>query len=140
MYKNDVWRSTFSFNDLTALSKACGVAIPACGPGLSCLPGLNTRVDSAGRVTCSKIVDCGTTNLAFTPLVATANFPPRHSPGVELLKVHPPKHPLNHYHALTLPSLLSILPVPARVAEIGQHQRPQLPGQLDAAVRRHRTG
>ena len=30
---NDLWRSSFSFNNLTAVREACGVRVPACGPG-----------------------------------------------------------------------------------------------------------
>ena len=33
---NDVWRSSISFNDLNAVQAACGIRIPACGPGLNC--------------------------------------------------------------------------------------------------------
>ena len=82
---NDVWRSSFSFHDLTALSKSCNVPIPACGTGLTCLPGPNTQIVN-GRVTCPAVAACDTNNLGFVPVTAHAAFPPRHSPGVELLK------------------------------------------------------
>ena len=82
--KNDVWRSTFSLNDNIALSRACGVEIPACGVGLSCTPGSNTQVIN-GRVTCPAIDLCTNQNLGFTVVTARADWPARHSPGVEFL-------------------------------------------------------
>ena len=83
--RNDVWRSTFSLNDNTALSRACGVDVPACGVGLTCTPGANTRIVN-GKVTCPAIDACTTDNLAFTVVTAHADWPARHSPGVEFLK------------------------------------------------------
>ena len=83
--RNDVWRSTFSLNDNTALSRACGVDIPACGVGLTCTPGANTRIEN-GKVTCPAIQACSSDNLAFNVVVANAPWPIRHSPGVEFLK------------------------------------------------------
>jgi hypothetical protein len=83
--KNDVWRSTMSFHDLPALSRACNTVIPACGVGLTCVPGPLTRIVN-GRVTCPAVEACQSDNLAFNPVIAMAAFPPRHSAGVELLK------------------------------------------------------
>jgi len=55
---NDVYRSSFSFNDLARVSAACQVNIPACGPGLSCWPGTaGTNITQEG-VTCPAIARC----------------------------------------------------------------------------------
>ena len=35
---NDVYRSTISFDNLADVQRACGISIPSCGVGLSCLP------------------------------------------------------------------------------------------------------
>ena len=83
--RNDVWRSSFSLNDNTALSRACGVPVPSCGVGLTCTPSDTTKVED-GRVTCPAARACASDNLAFTVTVATAPWPVRHTPGVEFLK------------------------------------------------------
>ena len=53
---NDVWRSSLSFNDLNAVSAACGVKMPPCGPGLNCWPtspGFKERLASGGGAICN---------------------------------------------------------------------------------------
>ena len=35
---NDVWKSTFSFNDVNEVATRCGLFVPSCGVGLMCLP------------------------------------------------------------------------------------------------------
>ena len=35
---NDVWRSAFSFNNLTAVASACGLTVSPCGAGARCWP------------------------------------------------------------------------------------------------------
>ena len=35
----DVWRSSFSFDDLAAVERNCGVKVNSCGVGLQCIPG-----------------------------------------------------------------------------------------------------
>jgi len=35
-------RSSFSFFNLSAVGEACGVPLPRCGPGITCLPGVST--------------------------------------------------------------------------------------------------
>jgi hypothetical protein len=48
-----VWKSSISFNNLTAVYAACGLTAPACGAGLSCWPGEpHTTFYSNGSVTC----------------------------------------------------------------------------------------
>jgi len=37
-FYDDIWKSTWSFNDLTATSNQCKLNIPACGVGLKCWP------------------------------------------------------------------------------------------------------
>ena len=51
---NDVWKSSISFHDLSAVSKACGIIIPECGTGLKCFPGPDTVVATDGSfVSCA---------------------------------------------------------------------------------------
>ena len=38
-YANDVWRSTFSFHDHTAVAQFCHIDVPSDGVGLRCWPG-----------------------------------------------------------------------------------------------------
>ena len=83
--RNDVWRSTFSLYDNQALSRACGVDIPACGVGLTCTPNNNSRIVN-GKVTCPASEACSTDNLAFNVVTANAPWPARHTQGVEFLK------------------------------------------------------
>ena len=49
---NDVWRSSFAFSNIAAVSAACGVSIPACGAGLTCWPGAGVSFYPNGSVTC----------------------------------------------------------------------------------------
>ena len=83
--RNDVWRSSFSLYDNPALSRACGVEIPACGVGLTCTPSATTEVKD-GKVTCPAIQACTSDNLSFRVITAHAPWPIRHSAGVEFLK------------------------------------------------------
>ena len=54
-----VWRSSQSFLSWSAVSTACGVKIPACGPGLSCLPSDPTFTRrSDGSVYCNALRLC----------------------------------------------------------------------------------
>jgi len=55
---NDVYRSSFSFNDLGKVALACQVNIPACGPGLTCWPGASDTVVTPDGVTCPALVRC----------------------------------------------------------------------------------
>ena len=55
--KNDVWKSSFSFNVATTtnkrkIEKACGFTYPTCNAGLSCWPGTQ-RMDAKGQVSCT---------------------------------------------------------------------------------------
>ena len=45
---NDVWRSSLSFHDIDAVSKACNVPVPSCGVGLRCYPDAGTVVAADG--------------------------------------------------------------------------------------------
>lgn len=83
--RNDVWRSTWNLKDLTALSKTCSVNLPACGVGLTCLPSTLTSIVN-NRVVCPAVLACDANNLGFTMLTAQAQFPPRHSAGLEIYK------------------------------------------------------
>ena len=49
---NDVYRSSFSFNELSKVAQACSVNIPWCGPGLSCWPGDEGTSVYEGGVAC----------------------------------------------------------------------------------------
>ena len=63
---NDVWRSSFSFNNVTAVGLACGLSTPACGPGLTCWPGdPRTTFYSNGSVTCPASRQCAGVSDAF---------------------------------------------------------------------------
>ena len=55
-----MWRSSFSFNNLTAVRVACGgVRAPACGAGLTCWPqDPKTTFYSNGTVTCPASREC----------------------------------------------------------------------------------
>ena len=54
-----MWRSSFSFNDLTAVAQACNLRVPACGPGLVCWPqDSKTTFYSNGTVTCEASREC----------------------------------------------------------------------------------
>jgi hypothetical protein len=53
-YQNDVWKSTISFHDLSAVSSTCNVVIPTCGAGLRCWPDSGTMKAADGSfVSCS---------------------------------------------------------------------------------------
>ena len=83
---NDVWRSTMSFNSYAAVSAACGVTIPACGPGLSCLPNDPTfQRLSDGSVWCAQLRDCANApSLRFTLQTIAAAWSARAAMQVEL--------------------------------------------------------
>ena len=50
----DMWKSTISFHDLPAISKACGITIPSCGTGLRCWPGKDTvKATDGSYVSCA---------------------------------------------------------------------------------------
>ena len=49
---NDVYRSSFSLNDLGKVATACNINIPYCGTGLSCWPGDPRTLRSDTGVTC----------------------------------------------------------------------------------------
>ena len=56
---NDVFRSNISFSNLRQVQSACNIAIPACGPGLTCWPGAgDTRFTPSGGVTCPALEQC----------------------------------------------------------------------------------
>jgi len=82
---NDVWRSTYSFNDPATISRMCNVSQPICGIGLVCLPGSNTRIEN-GRVRCPATDACTSSRLSFSVLTATAQWTQRHSAGLESAK------------------------------------------------------
>jgi hypothetical protein len=50
-YYNDVWVSSFSFNDANAVGANCGLKQPPCGVGLVCFPG-SERLDDDGVIRC----------------------------------------------------------------------------------------
>lgn len=39
----DIWRSSFSFDDVNSVASACGLRVPTCGTGLHCWPGSSTN-------------------------------------------------------------------------------------------------
>lgn len=83
---NDVWRSGMSFFSYSHVSSACNVKIPACGPGLTCLPSdpSYTR-KSDGSVSCSALRQCQTSRgIDFTLQTAHAPWSARAASQVEL--------------------------------------------------------
>ena len=89
-YYNDVWRSQLSFDDYTSVARICGVTIPACGPGLTCLPSDSSFQQSAdGSVTCTALRACSSnpappTSIAFQLQCASAPWSARSTMQVEL--------------------------------------------------------
>ena len=74
---NDVWRSSISFHDIDAVSKACNVAIPSCGVGLRCYPDSGTTVAADGSwVSCAACPhSSGSASSAVSPVaIALAVF------------------------------------------------------------------
>ena len=72
VYYNDVWRTGMSFDDSTAIASVCGITIPACGPGLTCLPtdaGFQRLAD--GSVTCAALRACASSPAAPTSILFT---------------------------------------------------------------------
>ena len=58
---NDVYRSSFSFNDLSMVARACQVNMPACGPGLTCWPNAPGTTVLNGVVSCPALLRCQAT-------------------------------------------------------------------------------
>ena len=89
-YYNDVWRSQVSFDDYTSVARICNVTIPACGPGLTCLPTDSTFQQSAdGSVTCAALRSCSSnpappTSVAFQLQCSSAPWSARSTMQVEL--------------------------------------------------------
>ena len=50
---NDVWISTQSFDDVTAVSQMCGLIVPPCGVGLRCLPADDGFYQGVWGVSCT---------------------------------------------------------------------------------------
>ena len=45
----DIWKSAWTFNDVTATARQCRITVPSCGAGLKCLPNTgDTLVASDG--------------------------------------------------------------------------------------------
>ena len=85
---NDFWRSSFSFDNLTAVTAACGVTVPACGTGLTCWPGdPRTTFYSNGTVTCPASRACAGQDaeayLDFEPQTLSAPWSKRWAANVE---------------------------------------------------------
>ena len=85
---NDFWRSSFSFNNVSAIIQACGVSMPACGTGLTCWPGdPRTTFYSNGTVTCPASRACaGLDSMAyldFEPQTLAAPWSRRWAANVE---------------------------------------------------------
>ena len=82
-----MWRSSVSLNNLSAVSQACGVRIPACGPGLVCWPGdSRTTFYSNGTVTCPASRECAGIPgglLDFDIQTLAAPYKPRWSSNAE---------------------------------------------------------
>ena len=69
----DVWRSTISFHDLAAVSKACNVVLPTCGTGLRCWPDGSTVVAADGSfVSCSACPHPSLSSAAYSTGMAVA--------------------------------------------------------------------
>ena len=91
VYYRDVWRTTMSFNDYTAISAVCGISIPACGPGLTCMPtdpGFQRMAD--GSVTCNALRACASspappTSILFNLQCSQAPWSARSTMQTELL-------------------------------------------------------
>ena len=89
-YYNDVYRSQVSFDDYTSLARICGVTIPACGPGLTCLPTDSSfQQQSDGSVTCAALRACAAnpappTSIEFRLQCGSAPWSARSTMQVEL--------------------------------------------------------
>ena len=89
-YYNDVWRSQVSFDDYTSVARICGVTIPACGPGLTCLPSDSSFQQNAdGSVTCAALRSCSSnpaspTSIEFQLQCSSAPWSARSTMQVEL--------------------------------------------------------
>lgn len=81
--RNDVWRSTWSLNDANSVSRLCGIPVPACGVGLTCLPSDTNSKYVNNQVTCPAIEACRSDRLSFSVQTSAAEFPARHSAGFE---------------------------------------------------------
>lgn len=87
----DVWRSGLSFDDFTAVGQICGVKIPACGPGLTCLPtdpSFSRMAD--GSVSCAALRQCANTpvppsSVIFTLACSAAPWSARSTMQVEMM-------------------------------------------------------
>jgi len=83
---NDVYRSSFSFSDISAVTKACNLRVPLCGVGLGCLPssaGFRRLPGNLG-VTCTACPAAyAPTNLDFVRLSGEAAWSPRSSGNME---------------------------------------------------------
>ena len=88
--KNDVWRSTISFHDLTAVENACTMTRPACGYGITCLPTDPTTIVLSRGVTCAAAQACGgaagETSLDFRAQTTRAMWSGRAAPYVARLQ------------------------------------------------------
>ena len=88
-FLNDAWRSTFSFNNHAAVATACGVTVPACGPGLNCWPmaSTTTRLPGNRGVTCPL---CQSTApippLDFVSMSVAAPWSARRNGNIELFR------------------------------------------------------
>jgi len=49
---NDVWKSTFSYNDVNRVALECNLLVPSCGAGLKCLPSTSGFVTGLWGVMC----------------------------------------------------------------------------------------
>ena len=86
---NDVWRSSISFTNTADVVRACGVRVPSCGIGLSCLPSSEgfRRLPGNLGVTCDKCRNpVGYNRMDFVRLSASASWSPRSRGNAELLK------------------------------------------------------
>ena len=86
---NDVWRSNIAFTNLPAVQRACGITIPTCGVGLSCLPsspGFRRLPGNLG-VSCDACRNpAGYNRMDFVRLSGEANWSPRSHGNAELMK------------------------------------------------------
>ena len=89
-YYNDAWRSQVSFDDYSTIARICGVTIPTCGPGITCLPSDSTfQQSSDGSVTCAALRACSSnpappTSILFQLQCGSAPWSARSTMQVEL--------------------------------------------------------
>ena len=88
---NDVWRSSLSFtaNNAADVARACGITIPRCGIGLSCLPSSEgfRRLPGKLGVTCARCVNpVGYNRMDFVQVTPSASWSPRSRGNVELMR------------------------------------------------------